>query len=240
MEAEMKLKNRVAIITGGTGALGRAVLSAFLEEGAKVACTYVVDKELEECSSLIINYESNLLFIQSDVTKEEQVTKTVQKTLERFGRIDILANIVGGFTYAKIIDTDEKIWDSMLNVNLKSTFLCSKAVLPHMIETNYGKIINISSRPALKGLAGVGAYSASKAGVLNLTETIADEVRDYEINVNAILPSTIDTPANRKSMPDADFSKWVKPEEIARVIIFLASDDSKPISGAGIPIYGKA
>jgi NAD(P)-dependent dehydrogenase (short-subunit alcohol dehydrogenase family) len=109
-----------------------------------------------------------------------------------------------------------------------------------MIKRNYGKIINISSRPALKGSSGIGAYAASKAGVLNLTETIADEVKDYEINVNAILPSTIDTPANRRDMPDADFSKWVKPEEIARVIVFLASDNSKPISGAGIPVYGKA
>ncbi len=236
----MKLKNRVAIITGGTGALGRAVVSAFLIEGAKVACTYILDEELKGLTSIIQNFKSNILFIKTNVTKEEEVSVTIQKTLEVFGRIDILANIVGGFAYAKIVDTDEKTWDSMINMNLKSAFLCSKAVLYHMVKQNYGKIINISSRPALKGSAGVGAYSASKAGVLNLTETIADEVRDYEINVNTILPSTIDTPANRKSMPNADFSKWVKPEEIARVIVFLSSDDSKPINGAAIPIYGKA
>lgn len=236
----MKLRNRIAIITGGTGALGRAVVSVFIEEGAKVVCTYIIDEELSHYSSLAENQKSNLVFVQADVTKEKSVAETVQKTLERFGRVDVLVNIVGGFTYAKIVDTDEKIWDSMMNVNLKSTFLCSKAVLPQMVKQNYGKIINISSRPALKGSSGVGAYAASKAAVMNLTETIADEVRDYEINVNAILPSTIDTPANRKSMPDADFSKWVKPEEIARVITFLASDDSKPMSGAGIPVYGKA
>lgn len=236
----MKLRNRIAIITGGTGALGRAVVSVFIEEGAKVVCTYIIDEELSHYSSLAENQKSNLVFVQADVTKEKSVAETVQKTLERFGRVDVLVNIVGGFTYAKIVDTDEKIWDSMMNVNLKSTFLCSKAVLPQMVKQNYGKIINISSRPGLKGSSGVGAYAASKAAVMNLTETIADEVRDYEINVNAILPSTIDTPANRKSMPDADFSKWVKPEEIARVIAFLASDDSKPMSGAGIPVYGKA
>lgn len=236
----MKLENRIAIITGGTGALGKAVVLAFLEEGAKVICTYIVDEELKYYSSLTENQKSNLVFIQADVTKEKPVAETVQKNLERFGRIDILVNIVGGFTYAKIVDTDEKTWDSMMSVNLKSAFLCSKAVLPQMIKQNYGKIINISSRPGLKGSSGVGAYAASKAGVMNLTETIADEVRDYEINVNAILPSTIDTPANRKSMPEADFSKWVKPEEIARIIVFLASDDSKPISGAGIPVYGKS
>lgn len=236
----MKLRNRIAIITGGTGALGRAVVSVFIEEGAKVVCTYIIDEELSHYSSLAENQKSNLVFVQADVTKEKSVAETVQKTLERFGRVDVLVNIVGGFTYAKIVDTDEKIWDSMMNVNLKSTFLCSKAVLPQMVKQNYGKIINISSRPGLKGSSGVGAYAASKAAVMNLTETIADEVRNYEINVNAILPSTIDTPANRKSMPDADFSKWVKPEEIARVIAFLASDDSKPMSGAGIPVYGKA
>ena len=234
----MKLKDKVAIITGGTGALGRAVVSAFLEEGATVVSTYIVDEELKEISSMIKN--PSLALIKSDVTKEKQVAKVVKKTLERFRRIDVLINIVGAFAYAMIQDTDEATWDRMMNINLKSTFLCSKAVLPQMIEQNYGKMINISSRPALKGSAGVGAYAASKAGVLNLTETIADEVRDYDINVNAILPSTIDTPANRRAMPKADFSKWVKPEEIATVMIFLASDDSKRISGAGIPVYGKA
>ena len=240
MGVEMILKDKVAIITGGTGALGRAVVSAFLNEGAKIACTYIVDEELKGLSSIIEHYKSNILFIKANVTKEDEVKKTIQETLEGFGEIDILVNIVGGFAYAKVIETNEKTWDSMINMNLKSAFLCSKAVLPHMINQNYGKIINISSRPALKGSAGVGAYSASKAGVLNLTETIADEVKDNDINVNAILPSTIDTPANRRDMPNADFSKWVKPEEIARVIVFLASDDSKPISGAAIPVYGKA
>ena len=234
----MKLKDKVAIVTGGTGALGRAVVAAFLEEGAKVVSTYIVDEELKGISSWIKN--PSLVLIKSDVTKEKQVAKVVKKTLERFRRIDVLINIVGAFAYAMIQDTDEGTWDRMMNINLKSTFLCSKAVLPQMIEQNYGKMINISSRPALKGSAGVGAYAASKAGVLNLTETIADEVRDYDINVNAILPSTIDTPANRRAMPKADFSKWVKPEEIARVMVFLASDDSKPINGAGIPVYGKA
>lgn len=236
----MRLKDKVAIITGGTGALGKAVVSVFLEEGARVSCTYIVEEELKGLSSIVEKYKPRLILIRANVTKEKQVSRVVERTLQRFGRIDVLVNIVGGFTYATIVDTDEKTWDHMMNINLKSTFLCSKAVLPHMIKQNYGKIINVSSRPALRGTAGIGAYSASKAGVLNLTETIADEVRDYEINVNAILPSTIDTPANRKAMPKADFSKWVKPEEIARVMVFLASDDSKPISGAAIPVYGKA
>ncbi|MGH7901576.1 MAG: SDR family NAD(P)-dependent oxidoreductase [Thermodesulfobacteriota bacterium] len=233
-----KLKDKVAIITGGTGALGRSVVLSFAEEGAKVVCTYVIDEEKKECLSLIKNKMIN--FIKADVTKENQVSRLIKECIDKFKMIDILVNIVGGFVYSNIIDTDEKTWDHMMNINLKSAFLCLKGVLPLMIKQNYGKIVNISSRPALKGSAGVGAYSASKAGVLNLTETIADEVRDYDINVNAILPSTIDTPANRRDMPDADFSKWVKPEEIAKVIVFLCSDDSRLISGAGIPVYGKA
>lgn len=234
------LKNKIAIITGGTGALGKAITVAFLEEGAKVVCTYIVDAERKECLSLTKDHKDKIVFIKTDVTKEKDAFNLIRSTTRKFGRIDILVNVVGGFAYSYIKDTDEKTWDLMMNLNLKSVFLCSKYVLPRMIEQNYGKIINISSRPALKGSAGVGAYSASKAGVLNLTETIADEVKDYAINVNAVLPSTIDTPANRRDMPEADFSKWVKPEEIARVIVFLSSDGSRPISGAGIPVYGKA
>jgi NAD(P)-dependent dehydrogenase (short-subunit alcohol dehydrogenase family) len=234
------LKNKIAIVTGGTGALGKAITIAFLEEGAKVVCTYILDKEKKQCLLLTKNHRDKIVFIRADVTKEKDVLNLITNTIRKFKRVDILVNVVGGFAYSYIKDTDERTWDLMINLNLKSAFLCSKYVLPLMIEQNYGKIINISSRPALKGSAGVGAYSASKAGVLNLTETIADEVKDYGINVNAVLPSTINTPANRRDMPEADFSKWVKPEEIVRVIVFLSSDDSKPISGAGIPVYGKA
>lgn len=234
------LKDKIAIVTGGTGALGKAITIAFLEGGAKVVCTYIVDKEKKECLSLTKKHKDKIVFIRADVTKENDVVDMITDTTRKFKRVDILVNVVGGFAFSHIKDTDEKTWDLMMNLNLKSVFLCSKYVLPRMIEQNYGKIVNISSRPALKGSAGVGAYSASKAGVLNLTETIADEIKDYEINVNAVLPSTIDTPGNRRDMPEADFAKWVKPEEIARVIVFLSSDDSKPISGAGIPVYGKA
>lgn len=140
------------------------------------------------------------------------------------------------------MNTKVSDWDFMMNVNLKSAFLCSKAALSHMIKQDCGKIINISSRTAvdkryrIKG----GAYAVSKAGIIVLTEAIAEEVKKYNINVNCIMPTTIDTPGNRRDFQDADFSKWVKPEEIAKVIVFLASDDSKTISGASIPVYGKA
>lgn len=234
------LKDKIAIVTGGTGALGKAITLAFLEEGAKVVCTYIVDKEKRECHSLTKKHKDRIVFIRADVTKKKHVFDMIKFTARKFKRVDILVNVVGGFAFSYVKDTDEKTWDLMMNLNLKSVFLCSKYVLPRMIEQNFGRIVNISSRPALKGSAGVGAYSASKAGVLNLTETIAEEVKDYEINVNAVLPSTIDTPANRRDMPDTDFSKWVKPKQIAMVVVFLCSDRSKPINGAGIPVYGKA
>jgi NAD(P)-dependent dehydrogenase (short-subunit alcohol dehydrogenase family) len=140
------------------------------------------------------------------------------------------------------MNTRETDWDFMMDVNLKSAFLCSRAALSHMIRQNYGKIVSVSSRAAAekryrsKG----GAYAVSKAGIMVLTEVIAEEAKKYDINVNCIMPSTIDTPDNRRNFPDADFSKWVKPEQVAKVILFLVSDNSKAISGASIPVYGKA
>jgi NAD(P)-dependent dehydrogenase (short-subunit alcohol dehydrogenase family) len=137
---------------------------------------------------------------------------------------------------------DEETWDTMMNVNLKTAFLCSKTVLPHMMERRQGKIVNVAARTAVQRgtRARSGAYAVSKAGVVTLTEALAEETRDHGIQVNCIMPSTIDTEANRRMLPKADFTKWVDPEEIAEVILFLASDASKPTSGASIPVYGRA
>ncbi|MEQ9618667.1 MAG: SDR family NAD(P)-dependent oxidoreductase [Deltaproteobacteria bacterium] len=234
------LNNKVAIITGGTGALGKGVLSVFLELGANVFSTYRSDKELAECADLKEKHGDRVQFFKADVTSAADVSQLVTKTLETFSRIDALVNIVGGFSQAPISETDEEAWDKMMNLNLKTAFLCSKAVLSRMMESGGGRIVNIASRPALKGSAGMGAYGASKAGVLNLTQSMADELREHNINVNAIVPGTIDTPANRKSMPDADHSKWVAPEDIGRVIAFLCSDGARAVSGAAVPVYGRS
>ena len=166
-----------------------------------------------------------------------------QEVVGKFGRVDILLNIAGGYRGGvDIANTQEKDWDFMMNLNLKSAFFCSKAALSYMMKQNYGKIVSVASRTAVEKRFRNknGAYAVSKAGVLVLTETIAEEVRKYDINVNCVLPSTIDTPDNRRNMPEADFSKWVKPEDIADVILFLVSEDSKVTSGAGVPVYGKA
>lgn len=234
------LKDKVAIITGGTGGLGKEVLSVFLGEGASVLSTYRKESDLDECMALADKYGARAAFGAADVTNSEQVAKVVEKTLGIFSRIDMLVNIVGGFMQAPITDTDEGSWDRMMNLNLKTAFLCSKAVLPHMIENGKGRIINIASRPALRGSRNVSAYGASKAGVINLTQSMADELSEHNINVNAVIPGTIDTPANRKSMPDADFSKWVDPEDIGKVIAFLGSDYANAVSGAVVPVYGKS
>jgi NAD(P)-dependent dehydrogenase (short-subunit alcohol dehydrogenase family) len=167
----------------------------------------------------------------------------VKKAVEQYGRVDILLNIAGGFRGgADVSSTSKGDWDLMMSVNLKSMFLCSKAVLPYMVRQNYGKILSVSARPGFENRSRVknGAYAVSKAGVRVLTETIAEEVKQYDINVNCIVPSTIDTPANRLNMQAADQSRWVKPGDIAKVILFLVSDDSKTVSGASIPVYGKA
>jgi NAD(P)-dependent dehydrogenase (short-subunit alcohol dehydrogenase family) len=152
-------------------------------------------------------------------------------------------NIAGAWAGgADVANTDERTWDFMMNVNLKSMFLCCKAVLPFMIKQNFGRIVSVASRAAVekRWRAKSAAYGVSKAGVVVLTEAIAEEVKDYNINVNCILPSTIDTPANRRNLPKADFSKWVSPKDIAEVIVFLLSDASGTISGAAVPVYGKA
>jgi NAD(P)-dependent dehydrogenase (short-subunit alcohol dehydrogenase family) len=240
---DMSLNGKVAVVTGATGALGRVVVKVLLDQGARVISTHRGEKKLKELIDFVGSSKDTLVSIQTDVTDESSVQVLFQQVISRYGRVDILLNIVGAFRGgAEIVNMKMSDWDFMMNVNLKSAFLCSRAALPHMIKENYGRIISVSSRTAVEKRYRVkdGAYAVSKAGIIVLTEAIAEEVKKYNINVNCIMPSTIDTPSNRRDFPDADFSKWVKPEEIAEVIVFLASDNSKTISGASIPVYGKA
>jgi len=237
------LQNKVALVTGATGALGRIVAKMLLENGVKVVVTYRAEGKLNELLQSVGELEGNLTRIKADVTNEQSVQSLVEAAVEKHGRIDFLLNIVGAYAGGNdVATTDESQWDLMMDVNLKSVFLCSKAVLPYMMKQNYGKIVSVSSRTAVeKGRrAKSGAYAVSKAGVIVLTETIAEEMKNHEINVNCIMPSTIDTPDNRGNFPKADFSKWVDARDIVEVILFLLSDSSKVINGACIPVYGKA
>lgn len=239
----MSLNAKVAVVTGATGALGRVVVKALLGQGEHIVSTYRSEEKQSELDDFVGEASGMLTSIQTDVTDEADVQALFQKVVEKYGHVDILLNIVGAFKGGTdIANTKETDWDFMMDINLKSAFLCSKAALPHMVRQNCGKIINVASRTAVEKRyrSKSGAYAISKAGIIVLTEIIAEEVRKYDINVNCIMPSTIDTPDNRSNFPDADFSKWVKPEQIAKVILFLVSEDSSTISGASIPVYGKA
>jgi NAD(P)-dependent dehydrogenase (short-subunit alcohol dehydrogenase family) len=239
----VSLNGKVALVTGATGTLGRVVAKALLDKGAHVVSTYRSEDMQKELGDFAGGTSGTLMGVQADVTDEESVQALFQKVLDKYGRVDILLNIVGAYKGGnEIVNTKESDWEYMMNVNLKSAFLCSKTALPSMMKRNYGKIVSVSARTAIEKRfrSKSGAYAVSKAGIIVLTETIAEEVKKYDINVNCIMPSTIDTPDNRRNFPEGDFSKWVKPEEIAKVILFLVSDDSKIVSGASLPVYGKA
>jgi len=239
----VSLNGKVAIVTGATGSLGRVVVKALLNHGVRVVATYRNEEKLSALDNFVGEVGSLFTSVQADVTSEKSVQALFQKVIDEYGHVDILLNLVGAYRGgSEIANIEESDWDYLMDVNLKSAFLCSKTALPYMMGQNYGKIVNVSARTAVeKRFRGKsGAYAVSKAGIIVLTETIAEEVKKYDINANCIMPSTIDTLNNRRSFPDGDFSKWIEPEQIAKVILFLVSDDSKIISGASIPVYGKA
>ncbi len=235
----MDFTGRVAVITGGTGGLGRAVTLGFLKAGATVVTTYVVPAEQDRLQKEAAPYRARLACRNVDVTDEGGVTRFAEETIAQQGRVDVLINIVGGYVGGKAVwETDLATWNHMMTLNLTSAYLCAKAIVPHMIKRNRGWIVNVASRAGLKGDAGAAAYAASKAGDLVLTQSLAEEVKPYRINVNAVLPSIIDTEANRRVMPGADHAGWPQPEAIAKVILFLCSEDAEVIHGASIPVYG--
>jgi len=237
----MSVTGRVTLITGGTGTLGRAVTGGFVEAGAAVAVTFRKESEVPESRAALADHGQAPIFIQADVSREAEVQRTVESVARRFGRVDILLHLVGGYVGdLPVAQTPEETWERMLTTNLKSAFLCCKHVVPIMQGNRWGRIVTVSSRAAVKVFPGIAAYAAAKAGLLAFTEVLAAEVRADGITVNSVLPSVIDTPANRRAMPGADPSPWVKPEEIARLMLFLCTDAAKEISGAAIPIYGRA
>lgn len=228
--------NKIVLVTGGTGALGRSITKAFLESNATVISSYLNDRETGRTQ---IDNKSSIQLVKANVTNEEEIEKLVFGVLDKYGRIDILVNVVGAYLGGKtVVELEEKEWDLMMNVNLKSAFLISKHVTRQMISSKYGKIIHVSSRIGLHSEGYDSAYAASKSGLIRLVESLSKETKDLNINVNCIMPSIIDTEANRKAMPNADFNKWVKPEELANVVLFLSSEEAKTITGAAIPTFG--
>jgi len=228
--------NKIVLVTGGTGALGRSITKAFLESNATVISSYLNDRETGRTQ---IDNKSSIQLVKANVTNEEEIEKLVFGVLDKYGRIDILVNVVGAYLGGKtVVELEEKEWDLMMNVNLKSAFLISKHVTRQMISSKYGKIIHVSSKIGLHSEGSDSAYAASKSGLIRLVESLSKETKDLNINVNCIMPSIIDTEANRNAMPNADFNKWVKPEELANVVLFLSSEEAKTITGAAIPTFG--
>ncbi len=229
--------DRVVVVTGAAGNLGSAVAHAFGSAGANLTLVDRADGRLRRLFPEMTDAPSYLLANSVDLTDPDSVQSMVDETVKYFGRIDVLVNTAGGYRAGTPVhETPLETWDFMLNLNARSVFLTSRAVVPQMLRQEYGKIISVAARAGERGRANMAAYSASKSVVMRLTESMAAELREIGINVNCVLPGTIDTPDNRQAMPKADYSRWVKPEIVAQVILFLASDSARALNGASIPV----
>jgi NAD(P)-dependent dehydrogenase (short-subunit alcohol dehydrogenase family) len=238
--ASARFTNKVVIVTGSVGNLGLATARACQEAGAKTVLVDRSNDRLREAYPELAESPDHYLAGGVDLTNAESLGRMVQSACDRFGRIDALVNTVGGYRGGQPVhEMDLADWDFLFGVNLRTTLLCCRAVIPRMLRQQGGKIVNVASRDGLMGSAGYSAYSASKSAVLRLTESMAAELKNSNINVNCIMPGTIDTPQNRKAIPHGDFSKWVAPEAIAEVILFLISDAAGAINGAALPVFGK-
>jgi NAD(P)-dependent dehydrogenase (short-subunit alcohol dehydrogenase family) len=229
----------VALIAGGTGALGRAITRAFVAEGATVVVTYRSKEELAELSGNLTGAKGHLEGRHIDVTDGVALADTIKDILAQHARIDILVNTVGGYTGGTPTwQLESAQLERMLELNVRATHALLRAVVPVMLKQARGCIVNVAAKAALTHPAGAAAYAASKAAALTMMGCLAAELLGTGVRANSILPSTIDTEANRQAMPKADFSKWPKPDDIARVVLFLCSPESQVIHGAEIPVYG--
>ncbi|MXW29234.1 MAG: SDR family oxidoreductase [Chloroflexi bacterium] len=228
----MSFTGKTVVVTGGSGAVGRVASRRFADAGAQVV---VADMAPPPGEAGAVAYH------ETDVLDEASVRGLFERVASEYGGPHVLVNIAGGFRFGPSVEEmDESDWDGLLQLNLKSTFLTIKNVLPYMKAQGYGRIVSIAARSGLHGDPMVAHYSVSKGGVILLTQSVAAEVKAHDITVNAVLPSIIDTPANRAAMPDAKVERWVQPDDLANVLLFLASEESRAVSGAAVPVYYKA
>jgi NAD(P)-dependent dehydrogenase (short-subunit alcohol dehydrogenase family) len=229
---EEAMKGKVVLVTGANGGLGTSVARAFLDAGATVVGTSRKIQASEFQSS-------NFTAIAAELSRWEGAKKLVDQVVTQFGKLHALAHTVGGFAGGQsVAETDDTVFQRMMDMNLNSTFQILRATVPVLRETGAGRIIAIGSRAALEPGANVGAYSASKAAMVSLIRTVAAENKDAGVTANVILPGTMDTPSNREAMPKADFSKWVRTETVAGLMVWLARDAGNDVNGAVIPVYG--
>lgn len=228
----MSFSGKTVVVTGGSGAVGRVASRRFTEAGAQVVVADVAPPPDEAGA---------VAYLETDVLDEASVRGLFERVASEYGGPHVLVNIAGGFRFGPSVEEmDESDWDGLLQLNLKSAFLTIKNVLPYMKAQGYGRIVSIAARSGLHGDPMVAHYSVSKGGVILLTQSVAAEVKAHDITVNAVLPSIIDTPMNREGMPNADSSKWVRPDDLASVLLFLASEEARAVSGAAVPVYYRA
>ena len=230
----MSLDNRTAIVTGAAGNLGKAVAHAFADQGANLV---LVDLKRDSLERAFGSENDRRVFAPANLLQVSGATGVAQAALARFGRIDVLCNIAGGFRMGEMVhETSDENWNFLFDINTRTLLHTVRAMVPHMIKAGAGKIVNVGAFAAQKGAAQMGAYTASKATVIRMTEAMAAELREKNINVNCVLPTIIDTPENRAAMPKADPARWVAPADLANVIVFLASDAARAVHGAAVPV----
>jgi NAD(P)-dependent dehydrogenase (short-subunit alcohol dehydrogenase family) len=225
------MDEKVIVVTGALGALGQVFVDEALARGARVAA-------VDHAATKVPATSQRLELGGVDLTDAAQAKKAIEAAAAHFGRLDALVNIAGGFVFETIAEGDPKSWQRMYALNVLTTLNTSQAAIPHLTASGSGRIVNVGAMGALQAGAGMGPYAASKAGVHRLTESMAAELKG-KVTVNAVLPSTIDTPTNRRDMPKADFAKWVRPQELAEVILFLVSDAASAVTGALLPVSGR-
>jgi NAD(P)-dependent dehydrogenase (short-subunit alcohol dehydrogenase family) len=235
-----RFEGKVVLVAGGTGGLGRAVSLAFLGEGAKVEVTYVVPGEWAELQDVVAKLGGAALKgHEVDVTDETAVNGLVEKIVGAQGRLDVLVNTVGAYAGGlKLWEMETRVFEEMMALNLRSGYALARAAARTMLNQKRGAIVNVAAKAAFDHASGAAAYAASKAAALAMIDSLAADLKGSGVRANSILPSIIDTAANRKAMPKADFAKWPKPEDIARVILFLCSEEAKVIQGAAVTVYG--
>jgi len=235
-----EFEDRVALITGAAGNLGSALCTALAGRGARLALVDISGDALARVAAEL-PAGTDAATYATDLTDPQSVIRTVDAARAHFGRIDLLANIAGGFTMGPLLqETDDDTWNLMMDLNARSVFNMCRAVMPIMRDAGRGRVVNVSARAALSGKGHMGPYCASKAAVITLTETLAAETKHAGITVNCILPGTVGTPQNRAAMPDQDHATWVPAAALADVILFLASDAARCVTGAAIPVFGRS
>jgi NAD(P)-dependent dehydrogenase (short-subunit alcohol dehydrogenase family) len=226
----------VVVITGASGNLGRALAAAFASRSSRLV---LVDRRRDRLDALYGAEDAQRMHVAADLTNAEAVEAAAKAAMERFGRVDVLCNIAGGFRMGPPVhETPDADWNFLFDLNATTVLHAARAFVPRMLAGGGGKVVNVGAFSAQKGAAGMGAYIASKSAVIRLTESMSAELRGKNVNVNCVLPTVIDTPENRNAMPDADPRKWVAPEDLASVIVFLASDAARAIHGAAVPVTG--